>query len=183
MIASELDQLPESLVRAIQHVEARRGSAAAGLRPREAPPGMSIALSREAGAGAAEVAAELQRRLGWEVYDQQLLERIASAMHVRASLLESVDERHLHWLQEMMHMLTAGRSATESSYVVHLTETLLALAAHGNCIIVGRGSALVLPGSTTLRIRLVRALEHRIAQIGRQRGLSPEACAAPCRND
>lgn len=175
MIDSMQDHLPESLVRAIHHSEARRGAQGGSSPPAATPPTMSVALSREAGAGAGEVAAELQRRLGWEVYDNKLLERIAGAMKVRVGLLESVDERHVHWLQEMMQMLSAGRSATESSYVAHLTETLLALAAHGRSIIVGRGAALILPGSSTLRVRLVAPLEYRIRQLGRKQGLSREA--------
>ena len=175
MIDSMLEQIPESVVRAMQHSEARRGVPAGNSPLAAPPPTMSVALSREAGAGASEVAAELQRRLGWEVYDHQLLERIARAMKVRVGLLESVDERHVNWLQEMMQMLSAGRAGTESSYVAHLTETLLALAAHGQCIIVGRGAALVLPDSSTLRVRLVAPLKYRITQLGRKQGLSREA--------
>src|SRR5262249_41409867 len=41
-------------------------------------------------------------------------------------------------------------------------ETLLSRAAHGECIIVGRGAAQVLPPKTTLRVRMVGPLQDRI---------------------
>jgi cytidylate kinase len=47
--------------------------------------------------------------------------------------------------------------------VRHLVETLLALAARGDCVIVGRGACQVLPAATTLRVRLVGPLPERIA--------------------
>ena len=62
-------------------------------RPRT-PPAFTITLSREAGTLATSVAQEVGRRLGWQVYDHELLERIAQEMHVRTALLDSVDERH-----------------------------------------------------------------------------------------
>src|SRR4051794_28835183 len=48
----------------------------------------SIAISREAESGGPEVAREVGKRLGWRVYDRELLEQIATDLGVRADLLE-----------------------------------------------------------------------------------------------
>ena len=48
---------------------------------------------------------------------------------------------------------TAGPAA--SGYVHRLIQTLLSLAAKGECVILGRGAAQALPPQTTLRVRLV----------------------------
>jgi cytidylate kinase len=65
----------------------------------------------------------------------------------------------------------------ESAYVRHLVETVLALGIHGECVIVGRGAAFILPAESTLRVRLVAPLKGQIATLSRNLGL-PEKEAA-----
>jgi cytidylate kinase len=132
----------------------------------------TIAVSREVGARGPAVAREVGRRLGWPVYDHELLEQIAKEMHVSVHLLESVDEKPGSWLQECIESLAAVPTVTEISYFRRLLKMLLSLGAHGGCVIVGRGAAQVLPPETTLRVRLLATLADRIAVISRERGLS-----------
>jgi len=84
-------------------------------------------------------------------------------MGLRATLLESVDERRKSWLLEFLDGLSSVPAVSESAFVRNLIETVLALGAHGECIIVGRGAAQILPAETTLRARLVAPLSERIA--------------------
>jgi hypothetical protein len=158
--------------------EARRRSSALHLssspaRPEEA----TIALAREAGTQGPLVAREAGRRLGWDVYDHELLERIAQELHWRMSLLESIDEKRMSWLEETVQAFrtdpeTSGHPVSESAYVRHLVQTILALGVHGGCIIVGRGAVHILPAATTLRVRLVAPLAHRIEVMSHRLGLS-----------
>jgi cytidylate kinase len=76
-----------------------------------------------------------------------------------------------------VEQLAAVPSVSESAYVRHLIETILSLGAHGECVIVGRGAAQILPADTTLRVRLVGALEDRITTLARRLGLSREQAA------
>jgi cytidylate kinase len=138
----------------------------------------TIALSREVGAGGTSVARELGARLGWPVYDNELVQRIAKEMKLRTQLLESVDERRRAWLQENVESFLASiPPVSESAYVHHLVQTILSLGTHGECILVGRGAALILPSATTVRVRLVATLDDRIALMCRDRGLSREEAA------
>jgi cytidylate kinase len=160
----------------------RRKQQAAEFREPAAPPRpFTVALAREAAAGASPVAEELGRRLGWAVYDRNLVEHIAREMGLRASLLQSVDEGHLSWLTESMQAfmtnLASGPALSESAYVRHLVETVLALGAHGECVIVGRGSTHILPPESTLRVRLVAAFKDRVARAAEKLGLDADAAA------
>lgn len=137
-----------------------------------APRAFTIAISREAGANGSAVGRLLGERLGWPVYDYELLERIANDMGLRSELLESVDEKRMSWLQEFAISFSSESSVTESAYVRHLVETLLTLAIHGECIIVGRGANVVAPPETTLRIRLVAPMWARVATVQKRRNLS-----------
>jgi len=135
-------------------------------------PALTIALSRQVGAGGTSIATEVGNRLGWPVYDHALLERIAQEMHLRTQLLESVDERQTHWLTECAESFSREPSISTNAYVRHLIQTILSLGAHGSCIIVGRGSAYILPRATTLRVRIVADREHRVLGLSRERGIA-----------
>jgi cytidylate kinase len=138
---------------------------------------LTIALSREAGAGGTSVGAEVGARLGWPVYDHALLEQIAREMHLRTRLLESVDERRRSWLLQCAESFLQGTTLSENAYVRHLVETIVSLGSHGACVIVGRGAAHVLPPETTLRVRLVAARPDRIANLARELDVAPQEAA------
>jgi cytidylate kinase len=137
----------------------------------------TIAIAREAGTPGTSVAREVGARLGWLVYDHELLERIAHEMGLRTSLLASIDERHVSWLEETVEQFASVPIVSESNYVRHLVETILALGTHGQCIIVGRGAAHILPAGTTLRVRLVAIREDRIAATCLRLGVSAQEAA------
>jgi cytidylate kinase len=175
-ISANLDRYADALQRAQQHWQARRREAAR-VGP---PPGswsLSIALMREAGAPGTSLAHEVGKRLGWPVYDHQLLELIAKEMGLRVNLLESVDERRQGWLQEAFQDFAEVPQVTENGYVRHLVETILSLGALGHCVIVGRASAQILPAPSTLRVRLIGDVKDRIAGAARRRGLTPAHAA------
>ena len=111
---------------------------------------LTIALSREAGTEGTAIGHEVGSRLGWAVYDHELLDRIAQDMGMRSSLLESVDERRMSWLNEQFEALFDVPYVNETVFAHHLVKTTLALGSHGECIIVGRGAAFILPARSTL---------------------------------
>jgi cytidylate kinase len=164
-------RLTEALTRAHEHWHARSPAD-------EAAPGpFTVALSREAGTYGAAIARAVGDRLGWPVYDRELLQRIADDLGVRRTLLESVDERCLGWLHETLESFASVPQVNEMTFVRHLVQTLLSLAAHGNCVIVGRGATKVLPFATTLRVRVVAPLAHRIQAVAREHGISADEAA------
>jgi cytidylate kinase len=133
----------------------------------------TIALSREAGTNAEELARRLADELGWTVYDHELVEHIAADAKLRMELVESLDERPAERRGDLVRTLLTGKPAEVHHYVTHLTQTLAALAARGECVIVGRGASSVLPVETTLAVRLVAPLRDRIAAVQARKGLSP----------
>jgi cytidylate kinase len=165
--------------------EAQREAAARReIPPRPTPPAFSIAISREAGTPGSSVAKEIGRLLGWQVYDQELLQQIAREMGLRTSLLENLDEREHNWLHETIQAALASLAsvqdspwASESAFVHHLVETVLALGVHGECVIVGRGASFILPPETTLRVRLVAPVRDRVATLSHRLGLSEKEAA------
>ncbi len=171
---SKVKSLAEIVERACRHWEVRRQAAMHARDPSRGPSqAFTITLSREAGTLGTAVAEEVGKRLGWHVYDHELLEKIAQELSVRATLLESLDERQQSWLTESIESFVAtpnksewGAFVSESAFVRHLVETILALGIHGECVIVGRGAAFILPAETTLRVRLVAPAKDRVSTLG-----------------
>jgi cytidylate kinase len=144
---------------------------------RPIPAAVTIAISRQDGADGTAVARKIGEHLGWQVYDSELLRRIADEMGLRTRLLESIDEKGQSWLMVYLQSSTPGHSVSAGAYVYELTKVALSLAAHGECVIVGRGAALFLPPEKTLRVRLVAPREHRIATAQERYGLARDAAA------
>jgi cytidylate kinase len=160
-----------------RHWEERRQAAAESGQASRGPHGFTIVLTREAGTLGTSVAREVGTRLGWPVYDHELLERIAQEMGLRTSLLESVDEKRVGWMTESMEAFLAVPHVSESAFIRRVIETVLALGAHGECVLVGRGAAHILPAATTLRVRLVAPLHDRVAALSRSLGISLQEAA------
>jgi cytidylate kinase len=169
-----LERRADIINRVESHSQKRHGDSQAGARTSA---NISIALTREAGVPGTTIAREVGQILGWKVYDHELLELIAKEMGLRTNLLESLDERRQSWLLESVHALQSAKVFSESSYVHHLIQTILSLGAHGHCVIVGRGAALILPHQFTLRVRLVGEREDRIRKASQRFHLSHEAAA------
>ena len=149
--------------------------------PTRRKPGMrppfTIALTREAGSQGSQIAQAVGAKLGWPVYDQELLDLIAQDRGLHVRLLQSLDERHVSWLEECLESFGSERPIGSGLYLHELLEQLGALGRHGHCVIVGRGAAHVLPAETTLRVRIVAPRATRIATIQEQKGCSPEEAA------
>jgi cytidylate kinase len=170
------ERVSEALIRAQQHgfAPTRRERATATFERSHA---YSIALSREAGTQGTTIAHAVGSRLSWAVYDHEILELIARDLRVGVKLVESVDERHVNWLQEAVEQFCNVPAVREGTYVRRLIETILSLAADGRCVVVGRGAPFVMPAASTLRVRLTGPLEERISNVCREKDISRNEAA------
>jgi cytidylate kinase len=131
----------------------------------------TIAVSREAGTPASEVARQVGERLGWPVYEREVPERIAQALHLPVGVVEAIDERRQSWLLECLESFNSRCDLSESRYFRQLISVVRSLGEQGRCLIVGHGAEYLLPPHTTLRVFLVGAHEDRLAAFGRARHL------------
>jgi cytidylate kinase len=139
--------------------------------------GPYVLVSRDKGAGGRETAKLIGQRLGWQVFDRQIVDAIAERTKMRQQLIESLDERTRGGLEEFLrHVLTKEIGSTD--YLLHLRQVLLALGQQGDVVIVGRGAEYVLPAQFGLRARMVAPLNVRVERIAKAEGLSPESAEA-----
>jgi hypothetical protein len=156
-----------------------RGDRAAGQgdAPPEVPASLSIAISREAGARGGSIGRRVGRLLGWQVYDQELLEHIAQDGAVRQVLLENQSPAAVRWCEERLASLLRGCDLGEAPAVLNLARVILALGAQGDVVLIGRGAGCLLPSDTTLHVRIVAPLDARIAYMSQWLRLTVEEAA------
>jgi cytidylate kinase len=148
-------------------------------RPEDEQPEVAdfIAISRTIGSGGSLVALALGERLGWPVYDREILQLMAGDDDVRKRLYEHMDERDTSWLDDAVRWVMQGEFRRDD-YFYRLSETVLALARRQKAIFLGRGADAILPRDRGLRVRVTAQLEKRAAALTQRRGLSPEQARA-----
>src|SRR6266567_736440 len=125
----------------------------------ELPAGLSIAISREAGARGGTIARIAGTRLGWQVYPQDLLEYVTQDATARQEILDDLPGGAEAWVEEQLSGLVSTRGFSQNPSVVELARVVLYLGARGEAVVVGRGAGCVLPVGSTLNVRIVAPLE------------------------
>ncbi|MBI3893372.1 MAG: cytidylate kinase-like family protein [Candidatus Wallbacteria bacterium] len=141
-------------------------------RPADKPPmGPYVSLSRDFGCGALIVGGLLSEKLGWQVYDRQIVDEVASEAHLRRSVVESFDEHHQNWIAEYINNLTFMGELSEQDFFRHLVKVVTSIGSHGKAILIGRGCQFILPAERGVRVRLIAAFEPRVQWIAHRNKL------------
>lgn len=139
--------------------------------PAEAGQGPVITISRLAGSGGRTLAAGLAERLGCEVHDHSIVERIARTRRLSPELVALLDEQDIRQSDLWVRGVLENRLFLKEQYREALSETVLAMAAAGNAVILGRGAGHILGHRATLRVRLVAGSAARMARLQERTGL------------
>lgn len=152
-----------------------------GLAPSDRsllPKSLTVAISRQAGARGNSIARRLARRLGWPIYDEELLNFMAQD-DISASVETSALPKSAHgWVSDYFDHLVTTKCVQGDETFLGLVRVLLGLAAVGEVIIVGRGAGYLLPAQTTLHVRIVAPISERIGYFCQWQRLTEEAALA-----
>jgi cytidylate kinase len=132
----------------------------------------NICISREAGAGASALARMVGERLGWKVYDEELIEAIAHRMEVPIDDVRALDEQAPSMVQDWLLPLREEYYAPQEAYLDHLAKLIEAIGRAGESILVGRGAGFMLPRETTLSLRAIAPLKVRAQRLAERMGVS-----------
>ena len=137
------------------------------------PIGLTIAISREAGARGGSIARRVGQKLGWQVIDQDLLEFL---LHDEQAF-EDLPAAARTWADERLDQLLRARVVSNEAGVVALTRAILQLGSQGEVVLVGRGAGYLLPPATTLHVRHSRTEADRIAYMSQWLRLTADESA------
>jgi len=157
-------------------VEAKARREAAAERPGQPAPVLPwVTISRAFGSGGGEIAQRLAARLNYPIVDKEILEVLVAEGHLRAAIVEALDERDRSSLDVWVEGILRGKLQDKGDYHRTLVKVLGGIAIHGHAIIIGRGANFILDPAHGLNVRIVAPRAQRIETIGRIRNLDEDA--------
>lgn len=129
-----------------------------------------ITISREFGARGAALAALIGEKIGFKVWDRNILEVLAEQLGSGQKMVEVMDETHRELIQDMVAGFLKNVN-TNDNYLRTLKKTLNMIEEKGNSIIVGRGANYICKKPNSLHVRIVSPLETRIKEYAKREGL------------
>ena len=149
--------------------------------PPDHPVGLTVAVSRESGARGGTIARRVGRKLGWQVYDQELLEYMAQEAVARQGVIDNLQRAATDWAEARLQQLLREHDLGRHPPAVNLARVVLALGAQGEAVLIGRGAGYILPHATTLHVRIVAPLPDRVAYMSQWLRLTVEEAAEKVR--
>jgi cytidylate kinase len=165
-------KLEHEITSRISERQMRLWNALHPIRTDRGPINRFITISREVGTLGDEIAQELSEKLGWQLYDKELVNQVANNSHVSEKLVLQLDEKSCFVrdtiLDTVLNLLKMPESAEFASEHYHksLLKTVATIAAYGDSIIVGRGANFVLYGAPQgLHFRFTASIDVRIQRL------------------
>lgn len=131
-----------------------------------------ITVSREFGARGAALAKWIARRIGFTVWNREIVQAIAEDSEANREIVNSLDERRRKAVEDAVLGALMGTKVTNVQYVRSLIRLVQAISAHGSAIVVGRGANYILRSEDALRVRVVSPLDRRVAGYAERMGMS-----------
>jgi cytidylate kinase len=125
-----------------------------------------ITMSRLPGAGGNCLAQRLADSLKIDLFDHEIVEKIATNSKVSRQIVESLDEQDRSVFEEWINALGEDHMWSYE-YLQHLTNVVGAIGTHGHAIIVGRGASFILPREVSLRLLVTAPLDVRVRNVAR----------------
>lgn len=151
-------------------------AARTGRSTREtAPARPTVTVSRQAGVRGEAIAQALAARLGYELFDHQIIDYIATHHDVHRQMLELLDEHTMSSIKLWAEGIVHRQHVDQGDFMRFLSKTVRGIHAHGGAVILGRGANLLLADSRAFRVQLVAPLAERVKIHMAERGLDAEA--------
>jgi cytidylate kinase len=145
------------------------------------PHGLTVAISREAGARGTTIAHKVGELLGWQVFDQEMLDQLLVNDTGRTQLLSELPDGAREWMNRRFDELKNAPGNKADLEALDSIRLVLAVAARGDAVIVGRGAGFVLPAESTLHVRIVASFESRVNYLAQVLRLTRQEASAEAR--
>lgn len=124
-----------------------------------------ITISRQRGSGGGLLGQRVAERLGFVLFDSEIVDHVARSAAVDRMIVARLDEQSQRRIRQSAEKAIQRQAFSAESYMAHLTKTILAAGEKGRAVIVGRGAHLILPLERCVRIRTIAPLEIRVKRL------------------
>jgi CMP/dCMP kinase len=149
-----------------------------------------VTISREYGSGGGEIATRLAKRLGWQLIDHAVVERVAREIGTSLEETEVHDEHIQGRISQALgnllnlypgYMVNAPPEAflSDQEYCDAFNKIVRVAAAGGYVVIVGRASQVILANMRdVLHVRVIAQIEQRVAYVMQREGVDRHTAEA-----
>jgi cytidylate kinase len=131
--------------------------------------GPFIAMTRMHGAGGGDIARRVGTLLDWTVLDHEVVELVASHLHIDPAAADILDRNAATWMSDILSSLWPQALVPRQRYTQELRRALQLLAMDGKVILLGHAAHLFLPRDQGLAVRIVADEQDRVARIRARR--------------
>ena len=141
------------------------------LKPTEPQHWPVITISREFGARGEMLARMVADRIGYSVWDGELIHAMSKETGANEAILRSLDEQRRRNIEDSIQGALMGGEYMNSERLRRLMRLVHTIASFGKSVIVGRGADCILDPDSILRVRVVCPLEERIRGYAKRQGI------------
>ena len=139
-----------------------------------------IAIGRQYGSGGHDLGEALAKRLGFDFYDNEIIQMAAGSTGYDPEFIKNNDEQMrsslLHDLVNQVYSHAPQNPAPKDNIFAAESKVILDLASKGNCVVIGRCADYILRNRPhCMRIFLHAPAEYRVKRIMRTENLSHDA--------
>ena len=133
-----------------------------------------VTISREPGSGGRIIAERLAEKFNLDLFNQEMIHRMAESTRSSKQLLQTLDEKGLNLLDNWIASLVDAKHLWPDQYLKHLMKVIVTIGKHGRAVIVGRGANFILSPDSQFRVRVIAPMKTRIENISRDYNVSAD---------
>ncbi len=135
---------------------------------KDAPPKLKesvITVSRQLGSLGQYIAADIAKKLNYDLFDRRLIKEISLSANKRLAIVNTLDENTSHDLIEWVNSFSNEHSFFMDDFITHLMRITSAINKHGGAVIVGRGVNFILPRKDIFAVRFIAPFDTRVKRV------------------
>ncbi|MBW2654234.1 MAG: cytidylate kinase-like family protein [Deltaproteobacteria bacterium] len=133
-----------------------------------------ITISRESGSRGYEVAKQLCRETGFDLFHHEIVDAMVETSKNSRVFIETLDERGMNIVDDIVSNFVSEQHLWPDEYSKFLFKILSTIGKHGNAVILGRGANCVLKKQKALRVRIIAPMTVRRDYIQRSLDLNKD---------
>jgi cytidylate kinase len=157
-------------IEAIVEEQAHRWQLVRKEAPKQRRPVITVA--RQHGAGGAEIAGRVAQELKLDLFDREIIQRVAENAHLSEQVVATLDERNRELLTDWLASVASRNYLSPAEYRYQLARVVGTIAHQGGAVIVGRGAHLILGSGRALRVLVVAPMEQRVRRVMERQSLT-----------
>ena len=140
------------------------------LKQRASLPVVTVCI--QPGSGGRLIAAEIAKRLDFQLFDKNILITMANTAAVESRSLDTIEQERPSGVQDFITSLIDNDYVYTCDYTSYLKQEIEIIGKIGRGVIVGRGANFILPPKSRFSIRTISPLDIRIRNVSFKWGIS-----------